>query len=129
MRCGGLVGCGLGCGLSCKRGCGLGCSCLGSRLGRAAVQSMPGWSGSGVVARDEAGDGRLDAEAVAAAGASGAEGRGALGAAGGAEVWDVRISKHERTRVAWRQARKAALRVETAWKDVWERRARAAEEA
>jgi hypothetical protein len=70
----------------------------------------------------------LDAEVVAAAGA---KGRGALGAAGGAgaEVWVVSISKHDRTRVAWRQARKAALRAETAWKDVWERRARAAEEA
>ena len=80
-----------------------------------------------MVARDEAGEGRLDAEVVAAAGTKG----GALGAAGGAgaEVWVVSISKHDRTRVAWRQARKAALRVETAWKDVWERRARAAEEA
>ena len=68
-----------------------------------------------MVARDEAGEGRLDAEAVVAAGASGGEGRGALEAAGGAEVWVVSISKHDRTRVAWRQARKAALRVETAW--------------
>ena len=44
-------------------------------------------------------------------------------------LWRVSMRKQERVRAAWKQARKAALRRETAWWVERERRWRAAEEA
>ena len=81
-------------------------------------------SGSGVVDLD--GVGEVGSQGVV----GGREGRVHVGGSGGgALVWAVSMAKQERTRVAWRLARKDALRRATAWYVESKRRARDEEEA
>ena len=78
------------------------------------------------------GSGLVDLDGVGEVGSLGAVGgaEGWVGGSGaGALVWALSMAKQERTRVAWRVARKDALRRATAWKVELERRARDAEAA
>ena len=79
-------------------------------------------SGSGVVDLDGVGE-------VGSQGVVGGREGWVGGSGGGALVWAVSMAKQERTRVAWRLARKDALRRATAWCVESERRARDEEEA
>ena len=74
-----------------------------------AVRRVVLYGGSGVVGREEGG------EAGSVVAAAGGRGGPAGVASERSEVCWVSMRKQERTRVAWKQARKAALRAATAW--------------